>query len=66
MASSKEKKQRAGSSDLVLTPGGWRKGSRTVKVEPGQHVEVKDGHLCVLDTATGTVVVDLGEVKPNE
>lgn len=49
--------------DLVLTPGGWRPRSKAVKVEPGQHAEVQDGRLKVVDTETGEVVADLGEVR---
>ena len=48
--------------DLVLTPGGWRSKSKVVKVEPGQHAEVQDGRLKVINTETGDIVADLGVV----
>ena len=51
-----------GGEELVLTPGGWRPKSRVHKVEPGQHVEVRDGRLKVIESATGKIVVDLGVV----
>ncbi len=47
---------------LVLTPGGWRSSSKVRRVEPGQHVEVQEGRLRVIETATGKVVADLGAV----
>lgn len=52
----------AGEEDLVLTPGGWRSKSKVHKVEPGQHVEVKEGRLKVIESATGKIVADLGVV----
>jgi hypothetical protein len=61
-SSSKRKGQPTETEDLVLTPGGWRPKSKTFKVEPGHHVEVQDGRLKVIHTATGNVVADLGEV----
>jgi len=61
-SSSKRKGQPTEKKDLVLTPGGWRPKSKTFKVEPGHHVEVQDGRLKVIHTATGKVVADLGEV----
>ena len=65
-SSSKRKGQPTEKEELVLTPGGWRPKSKVYKVEPGHHVEVQDGRLKVIHTATGKVVADLGEVpKPN-
>jgi hypothetical protein len=57
-----KKKRSEEREDLVLTPGGWRSKSKVHKVEPGQHVEVQDGRLKVVDSATGETVADLGEV----
>jgi hypothetical protein len=51
------------SDDLVLTPGGWRPKSQVHRVEPGQHVSGKAGRLRIIETETGRVVKDLGEVS---
>ena len=65
-STSKRKGQPTEKEDLVLTPGGWRPKSKVFKVEPGHHVEVQDGRLKVIHTATGKVVADLGTVPiPN-
>jgi hypothetical protein len=61
-SSSKRKDQSTEKEDLVLTPGGWRPKSKAFKVEPGHHVEVQEGRLKVIHTATGKVVADLGAV----
>jgi hypothetical protein len=61
-SSPKRKGQPDKKEELVLTPGGWRPKSKTFKVEPGHHVEVQDGHLKVIHTATGKVVADLGKI----
>jgi hypothetical protein len=41
-----------------------REGAR--QVGPGQHVSGKDGRLRILDTRTGAVVEDLGEIPAHE
>lgn len=65
-SSSKQKGQSSEKEDLVLTPGGWRPKSKVFKVDPGHHVEVQDGRLKVIHTATGRVVADLGGApEPN-
>jgi hypothetical protein len=65
-SSSKRKNKPAEKNDLVLTPGGWRPKSKVAKVEPGHHVEVQDGRLKVIHTATGEVVVDLGAIPKTD
>jgi len=62
----KEKKQQNGKDELVLTPGGWRPKSKVHRVAPGHHVEVIDGRLKIVHTATGEVVEDLGETAKAE
>ena len=62
-----EKSKRKGSTkksdeDLVLTPGGWRPKSKVYKIEPGQHIDGRDGHLKIVDTATGKIINDLDEI----
>src|SRR5271163_4459477 len=55
------------STDLVLTPGGRRPRSRVHQLEPGQHVSLKGGRMRIIETASGTVVKDLGEAgKPGK
>jgi hypothetical protein len=49
--------------ELVLTPGGWRPKSKVHRLEPGHHVSGKGGRLRVIETATGKVIKDLGEVS---
>ncbi|MGO9794338.1 MAG: hypothetical protein ACLP8S_33880 [Solirubrobacteraceae bacterium] len=49
-------------TDLVLTPGGPRPRSLVHDLQPGEHVSLKDGHVRIIQTATGEVVKDLGEV----
>ena len=61
-SSSRKKRQPDKKEDLVLTPGGWRSKSKVVKVEPGQHAEVQEGRLKVIQTETGEIVADLGAV----
>ena len=58
----KEKKRQKEKDEHVLTPGGWRPKSKVHQVEPGQHVAEVEGHLRILDTATGKIIKDLGEV----
>jgi hypothetical protein len=65
-SSSKQKGQSSEKEDLVLTPGGWRPKSTVFKVEPGQHVEVQDGRLRVIRTATGEVIADLGVIPKTD
>ena len=61
---SKKKGKQPQKEDLVLTPGGWRPRSKVHAVEPGQQIDVEGGHLKIIDTETGTVVKDLGDVEP--
>lgn len=49
-------------SDVVLTPGGARPRSLVHTLQPGEHVSLKDGYVRIIETATGEVVKDLGEV----
>lgn len=49
--------------DLVITPGGLRPRSAVHDLRQGQHVSLKDGRIRIIDTATGTVVLDLGEAE---
>jgi hypothetical protein len=60
--SSKVKSKRVGADEFVLTPGGWRPKSKTFKLEPGHHVDLQDGTLRVVRTATGEVVAELGPI----
>jgi hypothetical protein len=50
-------------TDLVLTPGGWRPRTQVHRVEHGHHISGKGGRLRIIETATGTVVKDLGEAS---
>ena len=65
-SSSKGKSKHTRETDLVLTPGGWRLKSKVFKVEPGHHVEVQDGRLRVINTATGEIVADLAAVPKTD
>jgi hypothetical protein len=58
---SRKKKQQE-KDDLVLTPGGWRPKSKVHHVEPGQHIDAEGGRLKIIDTATGKIIEDLGEI----
>jgi hypothetical protein len=58
--SSKRKDKHTRETNLVLTPGGWRPKSKVFKVEPGHHVEVQEGRLKVIHTATGRIIADVG------
>ena len=60
--SSKKKSKHIRKTDLVLTPGGWRPKSEVHQIEPGQHIDAGGGRLKIVDTATGTIIKDLGEV----
>jgi hypothetical protein len=60
--SKKKKQQQKGEDKLVLTPGGWRPKSKVHRVEPGQHIDALGGRLKVVDTATGKIIEDLGEI----
>ncbi len=62
ISSSKRKRKHTGRTDLVLTPGGWRPKSAVYKIEPGQHIDAGGGRLKIVDTATGTIIKDLGEI----
>jgi hypothetical protein len=64
--SPKEKGKQTEKDELVLTPGGWRPKSKVHHVGPGQHVDVEDGRLKIIDTATGKIIEDLGEIQETE
>jgi hypothetical protein len=49
--------------ELVLTPGGWRPRSQAQRLEHGQHISGRGGRLRIIETATGSVVQDLGEIS---
>jgi hypothetical protein len=49
--------------ELVLTSGGWRPKSTVHRVERGQHVSTKGGRLRKIDTASGEVLADYGEIS---
>lgn len=63
---SKQKSESAAKDELVLTPGGWRPRSTVFEVKPGQHVEVQDGRIRVIQTVTGEVIADLGAMPETE
>jgi len=46
----------------VLTPGGWRPKSKVREVGPGQHISGAGGRLRIIETTTGKVIEDLGEI----
>ena len=48
--------------ELVLTPAGWLPKSKVRFIKPGQHIDGSGGKLKIVDTATGEVVEDLGEI----
>jgi hypothetical protein len=50
-------------SELVVTPGGWRPKSQVHRVEPGQHISGKGRRLKIIETATGKVIKDLGDLS---
>ncbi len=52
--------------DVVLTPGGLRPRSLVHILEPGHHISLKDGHVRIIETATGKEVKDLGAVPSHE
>lgn len=61
-SSSKRKSKHTRETDLVLTPGGWRPKSKVHQIEPGQHIDAGGGRLKIVDTATGKIIKDLGEI----
>lgn len=61
--STKEKGKQIEKDELVLTPEGWRPKSKVHHIEPGQHVEVEGGRLKIIDTTTGKIIEDLGEIS---
>jgi hypothetical protein len=52
-------------SDLVITPGGWRPRSQVHGLKPGHHISGKGGRLRIIETSTGKVINDLGEISKN-
>jgi len=50
------------SSDLVLTPAGYMPSSNVHFVAPGNHLVVSNGRLQQLETRTGKMIRDFGEV----
>jgi len=65
-APAKKKSKQTGTDELVLTPGGWRPKSKVHHVQPGQHIDGTGGRLRIIETATGKVVKDLGEIAEAE
>jgi len=51
---------------LVLTPGGWRPKSKVRFLKPGEHIDGEGGRLKIVNSATGEVIEDLGEISPEE
>ena len=52
-------------TDIVLTPGGLRPRSLGHTLRPGEHVSLKDGRVRIIESTTGNVVKDLGEIAPD-
>ena len=52
----------SGGEEVVLTPGGWRPKSKVHFVAPDHHVSGEGGKLCIVHTATGRTVKDLGSL----
>lgn len=50
----------------VLTPVGYMDQSKVHYIAPGFHLNMDHGHLQKVETATGKLVEDFGEVKPLE
>jgi hypothetical protein len=50
----------------VLTPVGYMDKSKVHYIAPGFHLNVANGHLQKVESATGRLVEDFGEVKPLE
>jgi hypothetical protein len=48
--------------DVVHTPGGVRPRDLVQILQDGEHISLKDGHVRIIETATGKVVKDLGPV----
>ena len=64
--SPRRKGKRTEKDELVLTPGGWRPASTVHRVKPGQHIDASGGRLKIVDTASGKVIEDLGEIPEAE
>jgi len=47
---------------MVLTPGGWKHKANVHRIELGCHVSAAGGRLRKIDTASGRVVADFGEI----
>lgn len=58
----KRRGKRTDKDELVLTPGGWRPKSKVHHVPPGYHIDGAGGRLKIIETATGKVIEDLGEI----
>ena len=58
-----ESNDRAVEDGLVLTPGGWRSRSSVYVIKPGHHISGKSGRLLVIETTSGNVIDDLGDVS---
>ncbi len=52
--------------ETVLTPVGYMAKSNVHFIAPGFNLNVANGHLQKIETATGKLVEDFGEVKPLE
>jgi hypothetical protein len=51
---------------MVLTPGGYRRKSTIHRIEPGHHLEMKDGRFRKIHTLSGNVVKDYGAMVPEK
>ena len=49
--------------ELVLTPGGLRPKSKVHFVRPGHHISEEKGRLKIMDSETGEIIKDLGEIN---
>lgn len=53
-------------TDVVITPGGARPRSLAHVLEPGHRVSLKDGHVRIIETATGNEMHDLGPYSTHD
>ncbi len=47
---------------MVATPGGWLPKSHVHMIEPGSHIDITSGHVLKIETASGKVMADFGEI----
>ena len=60
--SAKPDPRESGKEEEVFTPGGWRPKSQVQIIEQGYHISAKGGKLRKINTQTGKVVEDYGEI----